>query len=161
MSNYRLAELARHKLLHEASQPDHNYRLLVLHANLLDNLLEELEVEEDLARRKEQIRRLERLHARLHGSTEPVVFLEGVKEGYGYEYVGKRETGEEDVPSLSPHGSESEEEDVSEDDDHEEGNAEVHSGKASEGEVESLKEWDEEYELRLHRTTSHGAGLSR
>lgn len=40
---YRLAHRARGKLSHEASQGDHDLRLLVGHANLLDNLMIDLQ----------------------------------------------------------------------------------------------------------------------
>ncbi|KAF3770129.1 hypothetical protein M406DRAFT_354271, partial [Cryphonectria parasitica EP155] len=39
---YYLAHKARAKLSHEAAMPDHNLRLLVGHANLLDSLMLEL-----------------------------------------------------------------------------------------------------------------------
>lgn len=39
---YRIASAARNKLCREASRPDHNLRLLVGHANLLDSLMVEL-----------------------------------------------------------------------------------------------------------------------
>ena len=39
---YRLVDVAREKLWHEAARPDHNLHQLMLHANLLDELLEEI-----------------------------------------------------------------------------------------------------------------------
>ena len=48
---YYLAHQARGKLSHEAAQPDHNLRLLVGHANLLDSLMVELaDAEQDQER---------------------------------------------------------------------------------------------------------------
>lgn len=72
---YHLAASARQKLSYQASQTDHDLRSLVLHANLLDALL--LEMNTDNAMREqtdeETQAALAQYHARLHGSTEPVV----------------------------------------------------------------------------------------
>ena len=42
LQTYRLADVAREKLWHEAARPDHNLHQLMLHANLLDDLLAEI-----------------------------------------------------------------------------------------------------------------------
>ena len=126
-STYRLAELARHKLLNAAAMPDHDYRLLVLHANLLDNLLEKLDQDQDKhttstssqsvlfkrrtrekARdgRREGLAEVVRQHALLHGKSEPIVFLEASGENT------VEEGEEEEVPPMLTHeSSEDEDED--------------------------------------------------
>jgi len=79
---YRLAEIARQKLLHHASQADHDLRSLVLHANLLDNLLLELNDENPSSTMtdRDTLPTLAAYHARLHGSTEPVILISEMNE---------------------------------------------------------------------------------
>jgi hypothetical protein len=79
---YRLAETARHRLLYHASQPDHDLRCLVLHANLLDVLLLELNAENEKNGNTDRntLPTLAAHHARLHGSTEPVIFVTETNE---------------------------------------------------------------------------------
>jgi hypothetical protein len=74
---YRLAELARQKLLHHASQTDHDLRFLVLHANLLDTLLLELNDESPPSKisDRDTLPTLAAHHARLHGSVDPVIIV--------------------------------------------------------------------------------------
>jgi hypothetical protein len=74
---YRLAELARQKLLHHASQTDHDLRFLVLHANLLDTLLLELNDESPSSKMadRDTLPTLAAHHARLHGSRDPVILV--------------------------------------------------------------------------------------
>jgi len=79
---YRLAEMARQKLLYHASQADHNLRCLTLHANLLDTLLLELNEENERSAKtdRDTLPTLAAYHARLHGSTEPVIYVTEANE---------------------------------------------------------------------------------
>lgn len=69
--------MARQKLLYHASQADHNLRCLTLHANLLDNLLLELnnENERNAKSDRDTLPTLAAYHAHLHASTEPVILV--------------------------------------------------------------------------------------
>lgn len=98
---YQLADIARAKLIHQAERADHDYRRLVLHANLLDNLLLELDSQRQAeARTKEEVMRR---HMMLHKTQEPVVFLENEAEiedggvpGLMHESDDSEESGEEE-----------------------------------------------------------------
>lgn len=76
---YRLAGMARQKLLYHASQTDHDLRCLVLHANLLDNLLIELNVEDEAAAKmasdRDTLPTLITFHSNLHGNRQPVIYV--------------------------------------------------------------------------------------
>lgn len=79
---YRLAGLARQKLLYHASQNDHDLRCLVLHANLLDTLLIELNVETDASTftDRDTLPSLVTYHSNLHRNREPVIIVTEANE---------------------------------------------------------------------------------
>jgi hypothetical protein len=74
---YRLAGMARQKLLYHASQTDHDLRSLVLHANLLDNLLIELNGESDTedVTDRDTLPTLIAYHSNLHRNVQPVILV--------------------------------------------------------------------------------------
>lgn len=76
---YQLASLARQKLGHLASKTDHDLRCLVLHANLLDNLLLELSEDYEKSRAPDK-ESLAIYHANLHRSSEPVIQVKEMNE---------------------------------------------------------------------------------
>ena len=165
---YRLAELARQKLIREASRADHNLRCLVLHANLLDNLLMELngekqdlrDAERERGRGRERGREISPAvvlqHARLHGTREPVVIVR--EAGEDAESDDEDEDSEGSPPMLSHEGES--DEDSGEDLDSEDEHGEVFSALpasrtgGTKGENTSLTQAKVEDGLELHRTLS-------
>lgn len=54
IDKYRMASIARNKLCAAASRPDHDMRVLVSHANLLDNLIFHLNSDREQERAKRE-----------------------------------------------------------------------------------------------------------
>jgi len=166
VETYHLAELARHKLLLQASQADHDLRQLVLHANLLDGLLLELNLAE-LERAKEDQQSTERTsskprrrakasgispavalqHARLHGTDQPVIFMSEMGEDAVED--------EESSPPMLAHDSGSESDSGSDysDSDQEDISSALTSPTTSISEEIEINSGKEE-NLQLHRTSS-------
>lgn len=169
---YRLAETARHKLLYHASQADHNLRCLVLHANLLDALLLELNTENEKSGNtdRDTLPTLAAHHAQLHGSTEPVIFVTETNEDAAddeeegielHTFRNLRSTATS--PPMLTHDTDSDSE-YSDDSDseHEDGNGfEVNpvpkspTTSISDDEGARFAADEKDDELSLHRTTSH------
>ncbi|KAH8588397.1 hypothetical protein B0O99DRAFT_361279 [Bisporella sp. PMI_857] len=168
MHSYQLAQMARHKLMGEASQHDHNLRHLVLHANFLDSLLVKLtlqepediieEEEEELVVREKSTKRKRRgsgsvpaavvhHHTNLQQSTDPIILMKEV----GEDAMEDDEEAEDPVPSLL-HDSGSESDSDTESDD---AASPTHSPRMliAEGDLQLAQFIEEEEDLKLHRTS--------
>jgi hypothetical protein len=182
---YRIAEMARHKLIHEVAKVDYDYRRLVLHANLLDALLVEIDAFNERAlqrnRERKDLAAVMEHHARLHGTREPVIFLNGDQRRDGND-SGEEEEAEEELEEDEVDESETEEKEGEEEDevppmlihenesgsesddgeDHEDEDQHVLSPTTSMGRVKITKlatGWDEEEGLELRRYSRTGRRL--
>lgn len=167
---YRLAETARQKLLYHASRTDHDLRCLVLHANLLDTLLLELNSENDQnkATDGDSLPTLATYHARIHGSTEPVILVTEANEDASDDEDEDEEPqtfltfkSSPDSPPMLSHDTDSDSE-YSDDSDteHEDSDSfKINSISGSpvtpEDESVLLKVDEKDDGLELHRTISH------
>ena len=174
LQTYRLAEVARKKLWNEAARSDHNLHHLVLHANLLDDLVEEislmklgLDTEDQQKMRNSSLHRLgghghghsnqkvkknmtpevEMQHIALQGPTNGVVFMTGINQ-----HVPDEEPSS--LPYLS-HDSDSDSDSNSEPSDTEPEDSSQEEWLATSVSEEEIIPLGTEEDLILHRTTSH------